>query len=138
VPLLDGRHDRLDRRALEAADALERVDDLALLLLKLALIRQDLPRRAGVRRTRLDPVRRRLEQLGHASLTVAPLALDDPGPDTVTWNRAVHEHDVAAGPGDPATAVRKRLDHEVELLANRGTGGCFSLRQATYAGKAWT
>ena len=37
--LLHGGHDRLDRRALEAADALERVADLRLLLLELALVR---------------------------------------------------------------------------------------------------
>ena len=64
VPLLDGGDDRLDRRPLEAADALQRIDHLALLLLELALVGEDLPRSARMGRARLDPVGRRLEQLG--------------------------------------------------------------------------
>ena len=49
-----GRHDRLDRRGLEAADPLERVAHLSLLLRELALVGEHLPGRARVRRHRLD------------------------------------------------------------------------------------
>ena len=111
---------------------------LVLLLLQLPLVRQDLPRRAGVRGARLDAVRGRLEQLGHARLAVAPLALDDARPDAVARNRPVHEQDVAARPGDSASAVRERLDHQVELLADGRARGCLGVRQAAYAGKPWT
>ena len=99
--------------------------DLVLLLLQLPLVRQDLPGRAGVRGARLDAVRGRLEQLGHARLAIAPLALDDARPDAVAGNRAVHEQDVAARAGDSASAVRERLDDQVELLADGRARGCF-------------
>jgi hypothetical protein len=65
---LDGRHDRLDRRRLEAPDALERVADLVLLLGELALVREHLPGSARVRRDRLDAIGRRLEQLHRVRL----------------------------------------------------------------------
>src|SRR2546423_587987 len=68
APLLEGGHDLAHRRIGEAADALERVCDLALLFLELALVRQHLPRRARMRCARLDPVGRRLEHLDRTRL----------------------------------------------------------------------
>ena len=119
----------------EAAEPLERVHHLGLLLLELALVRQHLPRRARMRRPRLDPVGRRLEQLGHARLAIAPLALEDTRAYAVTRDRALHEQDIAAGARDAAAAVGERLDHELELVADRRAGACLGLCHATYAGK---
>ncbi len=48
APLLDGGDDRLQLEALEAAEPPQRVADLLLLDLELALVGEDLPGRAGV------------------------------------------------------------------------------------------
>ena len=47
APLLDGRDDRLELEAVEPAEPPQRLVDLLLLDLELALVGQDLPRRAG-------------------------------------------------------------------------------------------
>src|SRR5688572_25764069 len=138
MPLLDRGNDRLDGGPVEAADALEGVRHLMLLLLQLALVGKHLPRGAGMSGPRLDAVGRRLEQLGDAGLPVPPLALDDARADAITGDRAVHEQDVAACPGHPAAAVRERLDHELELVPDSGACGCLCLAHRTYAGKPWT
>ena len=61
--MLDGGHDRLEREVLEPADPRERLLDLGLLDLELALVGEDLPRRAGMVGDGRDPVRARLEDL---------------------------------------------------------------------------
>jgi hypothetical protein len=66
--LLLGWHDWLDGRVLEAADAAQRVADLGLLLLELALVGKHLPRCAGVRRHRLDAHGTRLQQIHQLGL----------------------------------------------------------------------
>jgi hypothetical protein len=105
MPPLDSREDRLHRRSVEAAEPLQCVHHLGLLLLELALVRQHLPRRARVRRARLDPVGRRLDQLRYAGLAIAPLALEDARTYAVAGDRTLHEQDVAAGARDAAAAV---------------------------------
>ena len=58
APLLLRGDDRLELEAVELADPPQRVVDLLGLDLELALVRQDLPRRARVaRRARLDALR---------------------------------------------------------------------------------
>jgi hypothetical protein len=61
--LLDGRHDRLDGRVVEATDPRQRLAHLRLLLLELTLVGEHLPGRARVGRLRLDALGARLEQL---------------------------------------------------------------------------
>jgi hypothetical protein len=119
--LLDGGDDRLDRRPLEAADPLERVADLRLLLLELALVREHLPRRAGMRRGRLDALRARLDELDQLGLGPRALRLADARTDAVARHRAAHEDDVARlGARDARAAVGEPVDRELELVTAPG------------------
>ena len=79
----------------------------------------------GCGRARLDPVGRRLEQLRHARLAVAPLALEDARADAVARDRALHEQDVAARAGDAARR-RGRATRPRARARRRPTGGCVS------------
>ena len=95
APLLDRRDDRLELVALEAADAGQRVLDLLLLDLELALVGQHLPRRARVVGDLGDAVGRGLEDLDRARLGVGALGLADHGADAVAGHGAGDEDDVA-------------------------------------------
>ena len=141
APLLDRGLDRLDRRVLEAADAREGVPHLGLLLAQLCLVPQHLPRRARMRRARLDPVGAGLQHLERPRLAVVALGLGDERTHAVAGHRALHEQDVAVGPGHPRTAVRERVDSQLELRAAVGASafrGCLrGLGHAGYAGTPW-
>ena len=113
-------HDRLDRRRLEAAEALERLAHLVLLLLELALVGQHLPGRAGVRALDLDPLRARLDQLDRLGLRERALGLAEPRPDQVAGHRAAHEHHVAVRARDAGAAVGERVDAQLEHVAAPG------------------
>ena len=123
--LLLRRHDRLNRRVLESADARERVANLGLLLLELALVRQHLPRRARVGRHRLDAVGARLQQLDQLGLRPRALRLSDPHAHAVTGNGAADEHDVSGlGARDPRPAIGETVNGHIELVAPSGTRAC--------------
>ena len=81
--MLDGGDDRLQLEVLEPADALERVGDLLGLDLELALVRDDLPRRARMVGELGDAVRRGLDDLDRPRLRVRLLGLADDGADLV-------------------------------------------------------
>src|SRR5205085_471057 len=104
-------------RRVEAADALEGLTDLALLLLELPLVRQHLPRRARVRRAGLDAVRRGVDDLDRARLAVVALRLRHDSPDAIAGHRALDEHDVAVEPRHAVAAVGERVDRQLELSA---------------------
>ena len=120
APLLDGGDDVVEHVALEMADALERVVDLRVLDLDLALVREDLPRGARMVGDLGDPVGRGLEHLGRARLGVRALALRDDGADAVAGDAAAHEDDVAVQPCDAVAAVGEVVDAEVQLGAALG------------------
>src|SRR3954471_17476987 len=126
APLLDGGDHGLQREAVEAADAAQRVVHLLRLDLQLALVRDDLPRRTGVVRARRHAVRRGLDDLDGARLGVGALGLADDGADAIARHRAGHEDDVAVQARDAVPAVREGVDGELELVpaggAARGGG----------------
>src|SRR5207244_4170063 len=67
-------------------------------------------------------------------LGLVPLGLPDDGPDAVSWEGAADEDHKAATPRDAATAMGKRLDLELDLVARARTraargGGCRVRRQ---------
>ena len=92
-----GRGDhRLELEALEPADAGQRLGDLLLLDLELALVGQHLPRRPGVVGDGRDAVRRGLEYVDRARLGVGALGLGDHRAHAVAGQAAGDEDDVAA------------------------------------------
>ena len=117
APLLHGRHDRLHVDVAEAPEAAQRLGDLRPLDLELALVGQDLPRRAGVPGARRDPVGRRLEHLHRAGLGVVALALGDQRANAVAGHGAGDEDDVAVQPRHAVAAEREALDAQIELVA---------------------
>ncbi len=126
APLLDRGHDRLLREAVEPADPAQRVADLLGLDLELAVVREHLPRRAGMVGDRRDPVRRGLEDLDRPRLGVRALGLADDGAHAVARQRAGDEDDVAVEPRHAVAAVGERIDGQLELGpagGPRGGGG---------------
>ena len=137
--LLDGGHDRLDRRRLEAADALERVAHLRLLLLELALVGEHLPGRARVRR--------RAARSARGSARAARPSRPPPNerfdfviarPHAVARHRAAHEHDVArrvrATPAPP-WASRSIVSSSSSPAAAGAWSGRLSTRLCSQAGR---
>ena len=120
APLLDRGDDRILREAVEPADPAQRVADLLGLDLELALVGQDLPRRAGMVGDRRDAVGRGREDLDRARLGVRPLGLADHRADAVARQRAGDEDDIAVEAGDAVAAVGEGVDGEFEL---RPAGG---------------
>ena len=120
APALDRGDDRLELVALEVADPPQRLVDLLLLDLELALVAELLPGSAGMGGLRRHPVGPRLEHLDGARVGVAALALAHAGADEVARERAVDEHDVAAvGARDARAAEGQRADAQLELVADR-------------------
>ncbi len=119
APRLERGHDLLQLEAVEVADAPQRVVDLGALDLELALVRDHLPRHAGVRRGRRDPLGARLEHLQRARVRVAALALVHDRAHAVAGDRAGDEHDVAAvaESRDALAAERERVDRQLQLVA---------------------
>ena len=122
APLLDGGDDRLQLEVLEPADALEGVGDLLGLDRELALVRDDLPRRARMVGELGDAVRRGLDDLDRPRLRVRLLGLADDGADLVARDAAGHEHDVALAAGDAVAAVGEGIDREFQHVAARRPG----------------
>src|SRR6202034_4211613 len=125
TPLLERRHDLLKLEAIQLADPPQRVIDLLVLDLQLALVEQHLPRHPGMRRGRRYPLRAWPQDLHDASMRVAALALDHLRAHAIPGNGARDEHDVAtvAKPPTALAAVRERLDLQLDLLAALGTLG---------------
>jgi len=73
APLRRRGNHRVQLIALEPADPRQRLLNLSRLDLELALVWQDLPGRAGVIRTRRDPVGSRLEHLDRPALGIRAL-----------------------------------------------------------------
>ena len=122
APLLGGRLDRLQLEAVEVADPAQRLVDLVALLDQLLLVSEALPRctRAGlafVQAAVRDSVGAGTQQLDRARLGEALLRLGDLRPHQVAGQAAGDEDDVAADPGDSATAEGERVDLDLELLA---------------------
>src|SRR2546421_214194 len=111
-PSLAGPHHRPGLGVGEAAEPLQRLAHLSLLLLQLPLVGDHLPRRPGVWGARLHPVGCRLEQLDHPRLRVVALRLCHLGAQPVSWDATPHEHDVAVVTRYAAPAVGERLDRE--------------------------
>src|SRR5205085_8195706 len=93
------------------------VGDLVLLDLELALVRQNLPRRARMVGAGRDPVAARLQYLDRPRLRVRSLGLLHDSFDAVPGDTTVDEHDVPVEPGDACSAKRQRLDRQLELIA---------------------
>src|SRR5664280_2269744 len=119
APRLHGGNDLLQLVAVEVADALERLVDLLALDLQLALVRQHLPRHAGVVGDGSDALGARLEHLQRASVRVASLALVHYGAHEVAGDRAGDEHHIAtvAETRDALAAEGERLDAQLQLVA---------------------
>jgi hypothetical protein len=120
APLLDRGDDVVEDVAVEVADAAQRLVDLRLLDLQLALVGEHLPGRAGVVGDRGDALGGRLEDLERAGLGVGALALRHDGADPVAGDAAAHEDDVAVQPRDAVAAVGEVVDAEVQLGALLG------------------
>ena len=128
--LLHGGHDRLDRRVLEAADALERVAHLGLLLA-----------RAGARRAAPATARPGAARRARSGRGWARAARRCPPRRTSAWTwstrartrspgtRPADEHDVAARRGPRRRRRGRALDLELELVAAAGAGasGCLGI-----------
>ena len=132
---LDRRHDRLDRRLLEVADALEGVAHLGFLLGQLALVGQHLPGRARVRGERLDPVGTGLEELDRVGLGERALGLGDPCPHAVAGHGTAHEDHVALAASHAGATMREPVDAQLELVAPAGAGSC---RLDAFHGVLWS
>src|SRR6202020_1089240 len=117
APLLDRGHDRLQRESIELSDPPQRLVDLRLLELELALVWKHLPRRSGMVGEGRDPVRARHQHLDGARLGVGALALADHRADAIARDRALDEHDIAVQACDAGAAVRERVDPQLELVA---------------------
>ena len=129
APLLERGDDRVLLEALQAPDAAQRVGDLLGLDLELALVREHLPRRAGMVGGRRDPVARRLQDLDGARLGVRALRLPDHCEDAIAGHGARDEDHVAVLTArDAVAAVGERLDGELELVAAAGARGACSRR----------
>ena len=103
----------------------QRVANLGLLLLELALVGEHLPRRARVRRHRLDALGARLQQLDQLGLGPRALRLSDPRAHAVAGNGAADEHDVAGlGARDARPAIGETVDRQLELVTPSGTRTC--------------
>ena len=101
----------------------QRVGHLALLLLQLALVGQDLPRRAGVRGARLDAVGAGLEHLHQVGLGERALGLAHAGADPVSGDGSPDEDDEAlVGAAHAGAAVGEAVDGELQLLVAAGAG----------------
>ena len=118
--LRDRGHDRLDRELAEAADPLDRIDHLALLVPELEVVGEILPATATagaeVRARRLDASRPGLEPLDRDGLAVPALDLGDASPHEVAGQRALDEHDHAFVASHASAAGRERVDAQIELL----------------------
>ena len=130
VPVVEdllGRHDRLERRLGEAADALQGVAHLVVLGGDLRLVVEVLEAAAaagGIVRARgVDPVGTALDHLGRQRLGVVPLHLGHAGADEVAREPAADEDDEAVQPSDAVPAVGERLDPELDLLILGDRGG---------------
>src|SRR4051794_592851 len=78
---------------------------------------------SGVVRTRrLDALRAGMQHLGRKRLRVTALDLRHTRPHGVAGKAAPHEDDEAVQPRDAVSAVRERVDRELELLVPRN--GC--------------
>ena len=115
------RHDRLERRLREAADAYESVAYLTLLLLDLHLVREILKAtpaaNAEMPAWRVDACRARFDELGDDALGESALHLGDPRAHIVTGHAAPDEDDEPVMACYPAPAVGERVDSELELLS---------------------
>ena len=125
APLLDGAGRSAPARSPRGGRSAQRVADLLVLDLELALVGQHLPRRAGMVGDGRDAIGRGLEDLDRARLGVGALGLADDRAHAVARHGAGDEHDVAVAAGDAVAAVGERVDGELELIAARGAGrGC--------------
>src|SRR5262249_30256199 len=134
-PLLGGGDDVLQLEPVQAPDPPQRLVDLVPLDLELALVGEHLPGHAGMRGTRRDPLRARLEQLERARVRVAALAPVHDGPHAVAGDGVGDEHDVAAlaKARHALPPVRERLDPQLQHLAALGTARAFRLLQHAHA-----
>ncbi len=119
VELLRSDH-RLGLDAGEAADPLERIDDLGVLVPQLLGVVEVLPGTAAadaeVRTAGVDPARAGLEQLDRPRLGIAALELRHPGANAVARERPRDEDHQLAVAGDAAPAVGETVDDELDLL----------------------
>ena len=122
APLLHRRHDRLQREAVEPADAAQRVVDLLGLDRELAFVGQHLPGRARMVGGGRDALGRGLEQLDDAGVAVGALGLEHARPHAVAGDRALDEDDVAVGARDAGAPEGEGVDGQLELVAGAGTG----------------
>ena len=122
-----GRDDLLERRLGDAAEAAQRVRDLALLLLELHLVGEILEAAAAaggiVRARRLDALRARRENVDGERLRVAPLHLRHARPHAVAREAAADEDDVAVQPRNTVAAVREGLDVELDFIVTPNGSG---------------
>ena len=122
-----GRDDLLERRLLDAAEAAQRVLDLALLLLELHLVREILEAAAAaggiVRARRLHALRAGREKVDRQRLRVVPLHLRHACPHAVAGEAAPDEDDVAVQPRNTVAAVREGLDVELDFVVTPNGSG---------------
>ena len=125
--LRGGRHDRLDRRTLDATEPGQRVADLGFLRLELLVVGVILEPAAAagaeVRARRDDTVGPWREHLEHRRLGEPTLDLRDAGADRVAGQAAPDEDDESVQPRDAVAAVGERVDVELELLTGADRGG---------------
>jgi hypothetical protein len=120
APLRHRGDDLVEHVAVEVADPGQRVAHLLVLDGELALVGQDLPRRARVIGEGRDALGARLQHLERAGLGVGALALRDDRAHAIARDRARDEDDVALQPRDPVAAVGERVDLQVKLGALLG------------------
>src|SRR5262249_40687028 len=135
APLLDGRDDVLQLEPVQAPDPPQRLVDLVLLDLQLALVGEHLPGDAGMVSTRRNPLRARLQQLQRARVRIAALALVHDGAHTIAGDRVGDKHDVAAlAEARHSLAPEcERLDPQLQHLAALGTARAISSLQHAHA-----
>ena len=131
---MHGGHDVPHLEVAEPADALQRVADLRLLVLELALVGEVLPAAAAavaeVRARRLDVIRPERERLDADRLAVPLLDLDDARADAIAGQPAGDEDDDAIVPRDAAPTEGERVDRELELVTY-AEGGSHVRRQGS-------
>ncbi len=122
APGFDGRDDLLQLEALQLAQPPQRLADLVVLDLELALVGEHLPGHAGVIGARRDSLGAGVEQLEGARVRVAALAPVHDRAHAIAGNGPGDEHDVAAIPParDALAAEGERADRQLQLLAERG------------------
>src|SRR5439155_15578114 len=112
-------------KSVQATDAHQCLLELRALYLELALVREHLPRHAGMRGARGDALGRGLAPVDRTDLLVRALALVNHPEHAVAGDRDGHEHDVAAlaEPRDALAAEGERLHLQLDPIA-RPRAGC--------------